>query len=237
MTRSVASFLFPLLLVSFVGLATGGGPKIAFDNEAYDFGKVLYGDTMKHEFVVTNAGDQVLRIEKLHATCGCTRTIKGDVEIPPGGKTSIEAEFDTTGLRPGRKEKSIYVHSNDPVRPIVKLSLLADLVRDINVAPPSLARQLSKLEEKVVFQMKLENSSDKPYSIIGIKSPPGSVSASLEPQPVHAASGATAAFKLVLNLGDEQDRFYYMGRLLLETDHPREPEIEIRYLIKIEKTN
>lgn len=208
-----------------------------FDSETHDFGKVLYGETVKHAFIVTNVGDQTLRIEKIQATCGCTRTIKGDSEIPPRGKTTIEAEFDTTGLRPGRKEKSIYVHSNDPVRPMVRLSLLADLVRDINVEPPSLARQLSKLENKVAFRMKLENFSDKPYSITGIKSPAGSLSASLEPQVVRAAPGSTTSFKLVLNLGGDQDRFYYMGRLLLETDHPREHEIELRYLIKVENAN
>ncbi len=236
MTRSLA-FLTLLLILLYAGLGTAGGPKIAFDNEAYDFGRVLYGETVKHEFVVTNAGDQVLRIEKLQATCGCTRTIKGKAEVPPKGKTVIEAEFDTTGLRPGRKEKSIYVHSNDPVRPVVKLTLLADLVRDINVAPPSLARQLSKLEKKIAFQMKLENSSDRTYCITGIKSPPGSVAASLEPEVVRAEPGSTTLFKLVLNLDAEQDRFYYMGRLFLETDHPREHEIELPYLIKVEKTN
>jgi len=235
MARFVA-ILIPLLLISVVRLAIAGGPRIVFDSEAYDFGKVLYGETVKHEFVVTNAGDQFLRIEKLHATCGCTRTIKGDSEIPSGGRTNLEAEFDTTGLRPGRKEKSIYVHSNDPVRPVVKLSLLADLVRNINVEPASLARQLNKLEQKTAFQMKLQNSSDKPYAITGIKSPAGSLSGSLEPQVVRAEPGSTTLFKLVLNLGTEQDRFYYMGRLLLETDHPREHEIELRYLIKVEKT-
>ncbi len=236
MTRA-AAFLISALLVASAGAAIAGGPRIVFDNETHDFGKVLYGDKVKHDFLVTNAGDQVLYIEKLHATCGCTRTIKGDAEIPPKGKTTIQAEFDTVGLRPGRKEKSIYVHSNDPARPVVKLSLLADLVRDINVEPPSLARQLNKLEDKIAFQMKLENSSDKPYAITGIKSPAGSLSASLEPRIVRVAPGSATSFKLVLNLDGERDRFYYMGRLLLETDHPREHEIELRYLIKVDKAN
>lgn len=228
-----------LLLVSvlFLGpLAWAGGASISFDKESHDYGRVLYGNSVKHQFVISNAGTQTLVIDKLQATCGCTRTIKGASEIPPGGKTTLEAEFDTIGLRPGRKEKSIYVHSNDAVRPVVRLTLLADVVRDISVEPQSLARQLTKFEDTISFPMKLQNSGEKPYSLTGIKSPSGSLHGSVEPTTVRADPGTTIPFTLTLNLTKEMERFYYMGSILLETDHPRESEIELRYLIKVEKT-
>jgi len=222
----------------FIGhLVWAGGASISFDRESHDYGRVLYGNSVKHQFVISNTGTQTLVIDKLQATCGCTRTIKGASEIPPGEKTELEAEFDTRGLRPGRKEKSIYVHSNDPVRPIVRLTLLADVVRDISVEPQSLARQLTRFEDKISFPLKVHNIADKPYSLTGIKSPSGNLHGFLQPTTVRADPGATIPFTLTLNLTKEMDRFYYMGSILLETDHPRESEIELRYLIKVEKTN
>ncbi len=227
--------LLPMLVFGHLAVAAGGS--ISFDKESHDYGRVLYGNSVKHQFVISNTGTQTLTIEKLHATCGCTRTVKGSSEIPPGGKTTLEAEFDTNGLRPGRKEKSIYVHSNDPIRPVVRLTLLADVVRDISLEPPSLARHLTKFEDAISFPMKLRNSGEKPYSVIGIKSPSGSLPGVLKPGMVRADPGATIPFTLNLSLTKDVDRYYYMGSILLETDHPRESEIEVRYLIKMEKTN
>jgi hypothetical protein len=227
--------LFLIMLSGPAVIAAGGS--ISFDKESHDYGRVLYGNSVKHQFVISNTGTQTLTIEKLHATCGCTRTMKGSSEIPPGGKTTLEAEFDTNGLRPGRKEKSIYVHSNDPIRPVVRLTLLADVVRDMSVEPPSLARHLTKFEDTISFPMKLHNSADKPYSVTGIKSPSGSLPGALQPSMVRADPGATVPFTLTLNLTRDIDRYYYMGSIVLETDHPRESEIEVRYLIKVEKTN
>ena len=49
-----------------------GGPMISFDARSYNFGKVIQGAMIRHEFVVSNAGDQTLRITDVHPGCGCT---------------------------------------------------------------------------------------------------------------------------------------------------------------------
>lgn len=224
-----------LLLTAATGLAAAA-PKISFDKERYDYGNVIYGDTVHEEFTVTNTGDQPLIIEKLLATCGCTKTVKGKDKLPPKESTTIMTSFDTTGLRPGRKEKSIFVHSNDPQRPVVKLTLLADVIRNIVVDPPSLARQLPAFEETVPFSMKLTNAGDRTCALNGVKIQGDGLQVSLAPRQLTVEPGTTTHFTIQFKLKKEPDRYYYMGRLLLETDHPKESEIEIRYLIRLGKT-
>ena len=231
--RSLITFL---LLVSLSSVAVAGeGPRISFEKYAHDYGRVLSGNTVTEEFSFTNTGDETLIIEKLRSSCGCTKAVKGSREVPPNGKSTIVAAFDTTGLRPGRKSKTIYVHTNDPKNKIVKLKLLADVVREIHVDPPTLAKQLPKFVDHVEFPMKIRNSSKKACKIIGVKVPPDGVTASIKPGNIVVEPGATVPFDLVLNLKKESGRHYYMGKLLLVIDHEREPEIEVRYLIKFSK--
>jgi hypothetical protein len=226
--------LLVLLTLSAV-TAAWSGPKIIFDKKTHDYGKVRYGDKVTEEFTFSNAGDETLIIEQLRATCGCTKAIQGSREIPRNGKSKIVAEFDTSDLRPGMKKKSIFVHSNDPDSPVVKLVLLADVVRDVNLSPPSLAKKLSEFVDTVTFPVKITNSSDKAVSVTGLHSSAPDVKAALEPQTFTVESKGTAHFEVKVKLEKEPGRSFYMGRLQISTNHPRENEIELGYLIQLEQ--
>ncbi|MFH1113284.1 MAG: DUF1573 domain-containing protein [Pseudomonadota bacterium] len=219
-----------------VSASAYAGPKVGFDAESYDYGRVLSGDTVTKEFTLTNTGDETLTIEKLTSSCGCTKAVKGSREVPPKGTTKIVVAFDTAGLRPGRKSQSVGVHTNDTSNPVVKLTVFADVVREITVEPPSLAKQLPAFTDTVTFPMKITNSSAKSCTIKGIKVPKDGIGAALEPKSVTVKPNATATFDLVLKLKKEPGRHYYMGKLILVLDHPKEPGVEIRYLIKFAKT-
>jgi len=226
--------VFAMLMLT-AAPALSGGPKISFDNEVIDYGKVRYGETVTEEFVFSNTGDETLAIEKLRSTCGCTKAVKGSSEVPPNGKSNIVAAFDTAGLRSGKKEQSVFVHSNDPDRPIVKLTVLADVVRDLNVEPPSVARRLPNMVETVSFPLKITNFGDKSFTVKGVKIETGGLRASLNPAAFAVEPRSTAPFTLSLKLRNEPGQSYYMGEVHLETDHPKESEIDVRYLIKFDE--
>ena len=40
------------------GVTNAAGPKIKFDSENYDFGRILVGDPVEHTFRLTNTGDE-----------------------------------------------------------------------------------------------------------------------------------------------------------------------------------
>lgn len=222
-----------MVMLPSLGSAQVGG-KIAFDKESHDFGKVLYGEKATHTFVVTNLGEEVLRITKVDVDCGCTKALKGDTDIAPKGKSEITVEFDTEGERSGKKEKSVFVSSTDPSRPTVKLSLVSHVVRELEVDPPTFAKKLDKFEETLSIPLKITNLSDSPRTVTGIKTTANNVTAALESEKLTIAPNATVPFNVVLHL-KPQHPAPYLGKILLDTDHPREKEVDVRFLIQVMK--
>ena len=62
------------------------GPKVKVSPDAYDFGRVIYGQVAKHNFTLTNLGNQPLKILRLSTSCGCTQAsmAEKDKTIAPG---------------------------------------------------------------------------------------------------------------------------------------------------------
>jgi len=224
-----------LILVAFPLLASAGtGPRISFDKESRDYGKVLYGDKLDGEFHFTNTGGQTLVIEKLRSSCGCTKKrVKGGREAPPGAKGTIETIFDTDGMRPGAKKKYIYVHSNDPERPVVKLTLLAHVIRHVNISPPIITKKMPRFEGSVAFPMKISNTSKNPVTVKGIQIKESDLTVAMSPKRLLVKPGADASFDILLTKKKGPIRYFHSGRIVLLTDYPRQKEILIRYFLQV----
>ena len=123
--------------------------------------------------------------------------------------------------------------SNDPERPTVTLTLLADIVRDLSLEPPSLAKDLPSYSERVSFPVRVSNSSDKPYAITGVKTDSPGVIPMVTPASQIIPPGETVAFTVEMTLEKDSTRYFYAGRISLLTDHVIEPELDLRYLITL----
>ena len=62
--------IFLLLVAGFVFYSSIvlAAPSILFDDEVYDFGDVVQGESLEHVFTFTNEGDETLVIEKVTAS-------------------------------------------------------------------------------------------------------------------------------------------------------------------------
>jgi len=97
-------------------------PKIKFDREGYDFGKVKNGTKVNCSFEFTNEGKQDLIIRKTKASCGCTATDPEKTLLKPGERSKINVTIDTSSLH-GEQSKSVFVFCNDPGYSAVTLQL------------------------------------------------------------------------------------------------------------------
>lgn len=107
-------------------------PRIVCLEPNFDFGRAIGTNDVSHAFKIVNEGDAPLKITRIHVGCGCTEAKVGADTIAPHSFTDLTVQFKTAG-RVGPQRKSIYVHSNDPQSPILRLEMGGDIV-----APKSL---------------------------------------------------------------------------------------------------
>jgi len=123
MKKLVLLFLF----LSSIIFAQFNGPKIVAPNPKYDFGDINEGAIVKHKFVVYNKGGADLTIQRVKASCGCTAAEPIKKILPPFDSTSIEVTFNSNRRR-GKQRKHVYVFSDDPETPELRLSFTANII-------------------------------------------------------------------------------------------------------------
>lgn len=96
--------------------------------EVYNLGDLEEGKIYERSFTIKNTGDSSLELKALRVGCGCTTIIypKGKVEVPPGKSIEAKFTFNTEGMEAG-VIKYIYIESNDPIAPLIKMKLAAQI--------------------------------------------------------------------------------------------------------------
>lgn len=93
-----------------------------FETREANFGNIVQGTSVEHEFKVTNTGKGVLTIRKWKPGCGCTSSQPDKMVLQPGETATAKAVFNSAGQN-GSIHKSITVVTDDPVEPVVILFL------------------------------------------------------------------------------------------------------------------
>ncbi len=168
MIKKLFSILFFLTSLSFAQLV---GPKITTQVSEYNFGTIVQGQKVHYDFYVTNSGGDLLKIENVRASCGCTVAKPDKNQLAPGEGTKINVTFNSAG-KMGPQVKSIYVMSNDPDEPTLTFKLDGTVVRDTtkgSIEPiaklylPELTHDFGKVKEgdvvKYIFNFKNAGSN------------------------------------------------------------------------------
>lgn len=92
-------------------VANPNAPVMTFTKTEHDFGDINPGDVVKHTFEFTNTGKTPLLIENAQAACGCTTPSWTKEPVQPGGKGTIEVQFDSHG-KSGIQNKQVTVQAN-----------------------------------------------------------------------------------------------------------------------------
>lgn len=116
-----------LMLISSLSFAQTKSPKIYSQNKTFNFGDIQAGKLFKHDFTVENKGNKALKILKVRASCGCTAAKPANDLLQPGESTKIMVTFNSAH-RSGLQRKHVYIYSNDPENPQLRLSFMANVV-------------------------------------------------------------------------------------------------------------
>jgi hypothetical protein len=151
-------FLFGLTAVTFAG-----EPRIQFETNFFDFGKITAVESVSGSFKFKNIGDAVLKVEPPQASCECTEPrVKPDTLAP--GETgeviyTIKLERALTGQR------FISVRSNDPKDPSVRLDVQLDFTPLFELSPKTLWITVPAGKDEVVGTATISRNDGKPLGI------------------------------------------------------------------------
>jgi tetratricopeptide (TPR) repeat protein len=99
-------------------------PKV--EKPSFDFGQVLYGETVQHQFRIKNEGNTDLIIIDAIASCGCTVPEFSKAAIPPGDEAFITVNFNTLG-KMGNQKNTVILSTNAVPSQII-LSVSANVI-------------------------------------------------------------------------------------------------------------
>jgi hypothetical protein len=211
-------------MILFVLGVSFSQPKLSLDKLEVNLGTIYSGMKKKGKIVLTNIGNDTLRIYSVEPSCGCT-TIKRPKDILlPSESDTVEVEFNSSGYH-GKVEKHISINSNDRLSENVSVKLIAEVKEELESISHSMFMWLGNISlGKTLMQgTSLKNISDH---IIKIKN--------------FATSASTITIKIekkVLNPNDTlnvqvtvkpEKLGYGSDHFTIEIDSKNQPQIEIK---------
>lgn len=221
-----------LLLLLPTLLSAGSGPRIDFADREHDFGDVIHGQSPSAELTFSNAGDELLVIEKIESSCGCAKAIRGSRRVAPGAKSTLYAQIDTFGMQPGKHLKTIAVYCNDKEHPVTTVRLIFNVVRHVSITPDMVATSLPEPNMSSVFRVSATNHWTKAITLKAAATR-GSDQVTMAPEQVVVPPGGKIDFRLSVRFEQQAGQRYKKGTALIETDDPLEKVLPVRYFIRL----
>ena len=103
------------------------GPKVSVQQLNHDFGDINEGEIVKHIYVISNNGGDLLKILDVRASCGCTAAKPEKSELQPGESTNLLVSFNSKG-RKGPQNKNVTFVTNDPDTPNNTLTFKCNII-------------------------------------------------------------------------------------------------------------
>lgn len=129
----VATMQSKLLVVALADT----GPLAKITEKDFDFGRVMQGHKVMHEFAIQNSGDADLVLQRIAPSCGCTAAAVSSSTIKPGASEKVRVTFDTAGMY-GSKTKTVHVVTNAREHPEITLTMRGSVVRGVTATPERL---------------------------------------------------------------------------------------------------
>ncbi|MFH1441268.1 MAG: DUF1573 domain-containing protein [Candidatus Omnitrophota bacterium] len=98
------------------------------DVYTWDFGAVKEGRVVKHDFIFKNETKNVLNIQGLNNSCGCTVSEIKKKSLMPQEETIIEVQLKTKGYS-GDIKQFVYVNTDNIEEPVTRLVIKANVVK------------------------------------------------------------------------------------------------------------
>lgn len=138
MLSKTFGYLMAILALVLCAVSTLiAAPKITFEHESIDLGRVVAGKPINAVFTFKNIGDTELEITAVRSSCGCAKAEAKETKLAPQQSSTITTVFNTSGYK-GNVSKIVSITTNDPERANISLSFKAEVVPLATLKPERL---------------------------------------------------------------------------------------------------
>ena len=198
-----------------------GNPSIKFSKTVHDFGKIDQDSYNNAVFEFSNVGDGTLRVERTKGTCKCTVSNLKKKEYAPGESGQLKVKFHAP-KRAGKTSQHVMVFSNDKKNSKVELTIRADVVAKIEVAPERLSFSLEK-PNAGAKKIRIRSLDGRAFSITGFKSKGNVVTAKFDP------TETKTDFVLEPKVDMDKLRKNLNGSIEITLTHPGSKSVRVNY--------
>jgi hypothetical protein len=115
------------------------GPRVAVDEEEYNFGSMERETEKSHVFTVRNDGRATLLLNKGTSTCRCTKFELASTKIEPGESTAVTIQWKARDVAPGKFRQSANIDTNDPAKPQLTFTIVGEVTSSYKMTPTSIS--------------------------------------------------------------------------------------------------
>jgi hypothetical protein len=211
-------------LTFFISGISLSQPKLSVNKLEVDLGTIYSGIKKQGKIVLTNIGNDTLRIYSLQPSCGCTTVKQPKSILLPNESDVAEMEFNSSGYR-GKVEKHINIATNDPLSQNVSIKLIADVKEGLEPISHSTLLWLGNInfDKTVVQNVSFKNISGHAIkiNILSTSSP------SLNVKTGNKILSPNDTINLQITIKPEKPG-YGNEHFTIETDSKNQPTVEVK---------
>ncbi len=139
---------------------TGTGQKSCFQVEGtsdYYFGTIDGDKTVEHAFIFKNDCKEVIEIDQVRASCGCTAVVLSEKIIQPGGEAKIQVKFTPPKGTRGKSSKTVSVYLKGNAEPHTILRISADVKVELDIQPQYIHLLGAEVGKPITGKSKIKN--------------------------------------------------------------------------------
>lgn len=188
----------------------------------FDLDTLLAGTVAEKVIAIKNTGSDLLIIEKVEPSCGCTGSMMNSSEIKPGDSEDLQITFNSKNFA-GKVHKSVTITSNDPAKPKSRIDFTAFVIQEIKVSDPRVVFKDAVVGMRRTATLTLTNNSKENLLLTGYESTLEGLELKY---PEVVEKGATV--ELEVDFTPKEVQRVLNSDLTLRTNNSHKPEIQFK---------
>lgn len=200
-----------------------------FASTSHDFGTVARAAKTEHRFYFDNPYDRPLHVRSARTSCGCTTPIVETQEVPPRGRGSILARFNTD-THTGQRAATLTVTFDRPSFSEVQLHVKGYVRTDVvfNPGEASFGNIQQGKEKTVTVALDYAGRSD--WQIKGLATSEAFFSATAQEE---SRNSGRVRYNLSLTMSDQAPEGPFQSELIVVTNDRNLTKVPLRVMANI----